>query len=397
MPERRAPPEAASAFRALLLLLVVTLLQGCETTVVTPVEVDRVEVVPSDVTLVEGERATFSAVLRNAGGDELGAGRVTWSTDDPNVALVSSDGVVDALSRGSTRIRASVADVSGTAALRVLLGPTLQLSTDEVSFEATADDVETRVAEIDIENGGAGALEGLEVRAEDSSGASPSWLAAALLASAAPTRLELRADPAGLEPGTYEARLTIASSSAEEDAEVDVSLRIRDRDEDDEDDDERGSVCGISGNFVSGDLRIPRDTRCVIDDLHVAGNLRLDEGASLVGSHVRVTGNVEGREAEELTLTDAAIFGDLRFEDGGSLTLRESSVAGKVEIKSNVGSIELQDNVIEDDVKLEKNRGGPFSLVRNTIDDKLDCKENDPPPAGAGNVADEKTGQCRAL
>ena len=389
MPDRRASSGAVVAFRAWPLLLVVTLSQACETSVVTPVEIDQVEVVPPETTLVEGERETFSATLWERGGAELSGARATWTVDDPDVASVTSDGVVEALSAGSTRLRASVGDVSGTAALRVLLGPTLELSAHSVSFEATRGDLEPRIAEIYVDNAGAGALEGLEARAEDGGGATPSWLAAELLAPAAPTRLRLRAEPGGLETGTHEALVTVTSPQAGEPARIVVSLRVSDPDQ--------GPACEIRSDFISGDLRIPRDTKCVISDLFVAGNLRLDAGASVVGSDIRVNGNVEAKGADQLTLTDALIFGDLRFEDGGSVSLRESHVDGKVELKSNLGSIELQDNVIDDEAKLEKNRGGPFRVVGNTIDGKLECKENDPPPTGSGNVADEKTDQCSGL
>jgi hypothetical protein len=387
--EPRAFSGVALALRAPLLLLVVTLPQACDTTVVTPVDIERVVVVPSDLTLLEGERESVSAILRDRTGGELGGARVTWTTDDPDVASVTSNGVVDARSPGSTRIRASVGGISGSAAVRVLRGPTLQLSARSVSFDAGPDDPQPKLAEIDVENGGAGALEELQVRAEDSGGATPSWLEAELLATATPTRLRLRADPSGLEPGTHEALVTISASSAQDDAHVEVTVRVRGR--------EPGPACEIGGNSISGDLRIPRNTRCVVSDLHVAGNLRLDAGASLIGSDVRVDGNVDGRDAEELTLTDAWILGNFRFRDGGSVTLRESRVEGDVELMSNVGSIELRDNVMDDDVTLEKNRGGPFHLFRNTIDGDLECKGNDPLPSGSGNVADEKKGQCSGL
>jgi hypothetical protein len=69
-----------------------------------------------------------------------------------------------------------------------------------------------------------------------------------------------------------------------------------------------------------------------------------------------------------------------------------------MEIKENRGRIDLRDNTVEDDVKLDKNRGGPFTLFRNEIEGKLECKGNTPAPTGSGNVVDKKEGgQCRGL
>lgn len=284
MADRQASHGADFQCRASLLLLIVTLLQACEKTLVTPVDIDQVEVVPSGITLLEGERETFSAILKETSGEALSGAPVTWTVDDPEVASVTSDGVVEALTAGSTLLRASLGDVSGTAALRV--------------------------------------------------------------------------------------------------------LRL---------DQEQGPACEIRSNFISGDLRIPTNTQCVISDLHVSGHLRLEAGARVTGTEVRVDGNVEAKHAEELTLTDALIFGDLKFEDGRSVSLRESHVGGKVELKSNGGPVELRDNVIEDDVKLEKNRVGPLRLVGNSVDGKLECKNNEPSPTGTGNVAQQMTGQCSGL
>ena len=394
MPDRRVSYRAVVAVRVSLLLLIVHLLQACETTHVTEVEIDAVEVVPASITLLEGDRETVSVVVREASGDAISGGRVTWTIDDPEVATVTSEGIVEAVYPGSTLVRASLGNASGTAQLTVLRGPTLELSTNTVSFQSTTRETETHVAEIDVENAGAGVLEGLDVRVEDSGGAAVSWISTELLDTTAPTRLRVRADPSGLEPGTREAVVTVTSSTAKDPAHIQVSLRIRDEDEDQDEGPDEGPACRITSRTVAGDLRIPANTACVLHDVHVTGHLRLEAGASVIGTDVSVAGNVEGKRADDLTLTDGLIFGDLKLEDGGSTTLRESHVGGTVELKSNVGSIELRDNTIAKDVKLERNRVGPFRVVGNTVDGKLECKDNDPPPSATGNVVEQTTEQC---
>ena len=96
-------------------------------------------------------------------------------------------------------------------------------------------------------------------------------------------------------------------------------------------------------------------------------------------------------------LDDASLFGELRFERGGSVTIRDSQVERKVSLKANVGTIAVSDSRIEETLALEENRGGPFTLYRNTTE-KLECRENDPPPTGEGNVVDSRGGgQCQGL
>ena len=98
------------------------LVSACETEVVSLVEVD-VEVYPPSITLSEGDRATASAVIRERGGAELSGMSVTWTVDDPAVATVNSEGVVEGRAPGFTLVRASSAGASGSAEVRVSAAP----------------------------------------------------------------------------------------------------------------------------------------------------------------------------------------------------------------------------------------------------------------------------------
>lgn len=157
-------------------------------------------------------------------------------------------------------------------------------------------------------------------------------------------------------------------------------------------------ACDIRNHTFVDDFEIPRNTRCVFTNVHVRGDLDLREGARLIAADLRVDGALEANSADELILTEGRIHGHVKFEKGGSVTISDSYIDGKLELKSNRGSLDVRDNTIEDEVKLEKNSGGPFTLFRNTIDGKLECKDNEPLPTGGGNVVDdEKVGQCRDL
>jgi hypothetical protein len=110
------------AFRHSSSALVIGLLASCETVVVSMVEVSEVEVFPSSLTLMEGETETASAIVRSEGAEVTGL-TVTWTVDDPRIATVSEEGVIEARAPGVTTVRASSEGVSGTVVVRVLAQP----------------------------------------------------------------------------------------------------------------------------------------------------------------------------------------------------------------------------------------------------------------------------------
>jgi len=376
--------------RRLLLVLGLLQLPACETSVISLVEVAEVEVSPPRITLLEGSRETLSVSLTADGGMELSDRTVTWTVDDSAVATVSSDGVVEGRAPGTTLIHAASEGVSGAAEVTVVSGPAIRVATEIVDLAASSGDSPI-TREIDVVNSGNGELGALGTSVSGTEGSSAAWLDAELLGTTAPTRLRLRVSVGDLEEGSYEALVVVESSAATNAAEVRVRLTVVATPEPDH-------SCDIRNHTFVDDLEIPRNTTCVLTNVHVRGKLTLRAGARLIASDLRVDEALEANGADELTLTDARIDGDLKFEKGSSVAISDSWFDGNLELKSNRGSIELRDNVIEDDVKLEKNSGGPFILLRNTIYEKLECKDNEPRPTGSGNVVeDERVDQCRGL
>jgi hypothetical protein len=276
-------------------------LAGCETVVVSMVEVADVEIVPGSITLVAGQSESASAVLRERGGLELLGRSVTWTVDDPEIATVTPDGIVAARSPGNTIVRASSEGVTGLAEVRVLAG---------------------------------------------------------------------EEDP---------------------DREEDEPDRD-DEDEPDRDDD----VCDVIDQLLT-DVTLERGVTCVFTDVRVRGRLELREGSRLVATRLIVDGPISSSGAASVTLDDSRVYGDVKLEKGGSITIRRSQVSKKVELIENLGAITVSDTRIEETLKVDKNRGGPFSLLRNTSRN-LECKENDPAPTGSGNVVSGRDrGQCEGL
>jgi len=89
------------------------------TLTVNPPPVGSVIVNPPNQTITDGNTATFTATLKDAGGDTLTGRVVTWSSSDPTVATIDNSGTATTTGPGSTTITATSEGKSGTASLQV--------------------------------------------------------------------------------------------------------------------------------------------------------------------------------------------------------------------------------------------------------------------------------------
>jgi serine/threonine-protein kinase len=81
--------------------------------------VAAIDVSPPTVTLPAGERAALRATPRDTGGTEVLEAAVEWSSSDPAVATVSTDGAVTAVAPGNAAITARSGASSATIAVQV--------------------------------------------------------------------------------------------------------------------------------------------------------------------------------------------------------------------------------------------------------------------------------------
>ncbi|MEO6443754.1 MAG: Ig-like domain-containing protein, partial [Gemmatimonadaceae bacterium] len=86
---------------------------------VSLVPVDSVSVTPRTSTLAAGQTVQLTARLVDATGTVLTGRSVTWTSDQPSIATVSSSGLVAALTTGQARITATSEGASGTATVTV--------------------------------------------------------------------------------------------------------------------------------------------------------------------------------------------------------------------------------------------------------------------------------------
>ncbi len=103
-------------------LAALLLLGACGGETTTEPTVVRVEVTPTSATLnAAGATQAFTARAVDGRGDPVPGQSVSWSTDDPGVATISSGGVATAVATGVTAVSATASGVTGTAQLTVLL------------------------------------------------------------------------------------------------------------------------------------------------------------------------------------------------------------------------------------------------------------------------------------
>jgi len=86
---------------------------------VSPVRVDTVVVLPSQLALAVGEEGHLRTLLFSREGKELEGREVTWSSSDPQVARPSADGTVSGLRLGRAVITATSEGRAGTVTVEV--------------------------------------------------------------------------------------------------------------------------------------------------------------------------------------------------------------------------------------------------------------------------------------
>ncbi len=104
--------------------------------VIAMAAVSSVEIVPDEMSLIAGEHQTLYAVLRDAEGGALER-PLAWTTSDPAVATVASDGTVTAVSMGTVEVAATSEQVTGRGFVTVAREPvaTLQMSPASLHLE----------------------------------------------------------------------------------------------------------------------------------------------------------------------------------------------------------------------------------------------------------------------
>ncbi|WP_026849990.1 hypothetical protein [Gemmatimonas phototrophica] len=178
-----------------------------------------------------------------------------------------------------------------------------------------------------------------------------------------------------------------------------------------------GATCALAGTTVRGNVKVSFDGSVVATGARIAGSVQAEDGRSVtLTANTAVTGDVEVKRRAAARVENSTIGGNVLIEEtGASLTAFDSRILGNVQVSKaeradvarvtvegdvqfseNIGALRSDAAIVRGNMQIEKNRGG-VTLTGNRVSQTLECKENVPAPTGAGNVANEKKEQCRAL
>jgi Tol biopolymer transport system component len=102
---------------------------ACDNTSTAPTRpVATVVVSPATRTLLTGDEQRYAARALDANGQDITDRPITWSSSNPTVASVSTDGLVTALQPGTVSINAAVEGRTGSGTLQVELAPVATVS-----------------------------------------------------------------------------------------------------------------------------------------------------------------------------------------------------------------------------------------------------------------------------
>ncbi|MCU0633887.1 MAG: Ig-like domain-containing protein, partial [Gemmatimonadaceae bacterium] len=95
---------------------------------VLPRDVARVQVLPAALSVRLGSTATIQARTFDAEGELLTGRAIAWTSSNPQIATVTSEGVVTAIAAGAATITATSEGRTGQAAVTVTLAPVASVS-----------------------------------------------------------------------------------------------------------------------------------------------------------------------------------------------------------------------------------------------------------------------------
>ena len=159
-----------------------------------------------------------------------------------------------------------------------------------------------------------------------------------------------------------------------------------------------GSEIAITPSLMSGNPPPPSAPRGRVGgNLVCDGCVFADSGRAIIGGAIQI----KNASAGSFIFDGNEIAGDVEVLDSAAgefaFELDGNTIGGNVKYERNRGPINILNNTIRGNLQFFANREGPFDISENRIGGNLQCEENVPPPAGGGNVASTKEGQCRAL
>ncbi len=155
---------------------------------------------------------------------------------------------------------------------------------------------------------------------------------------------------------------------------------------------------GTIGAKTVDNLRVPDGAKCTLKGTKVEGTIKVENGATLLANGVKVKGNIQSEGFENIRVKkDSTVGGSVQLKNGqGPASIVSTRITGDLQFEANSGQVVARKNTVLANLQAVQNTGG-VEISDNKISENLQCKENEPPPTGGGNTADDKEDQCAAL
>lgn len=191
------------------LAVLALLAAGCRDTILSVVEVARVEIqgLPAGGVAV-GDTLQLHAAVTGADGKALSGRRVEWASSDTAVVKVSAGGRATAVATGTAVVTATAEGQSASAPLRVGAPPELALASDSVVLRARVGSTTPAVDSVEVTSTGAGQVGGLTATVSYPAGSADGWLSVSV-GGPVPTRIMLQASSGSLPTGRHPATVSI--------------------------------------------------------------------------------------------------------------------------------------------------------------------------------------------
>lgn len=159
-----------------------------------------------------------------------------------------------------------------------------------------------------------------------------------------------------------------------------------------------GATCTLTGTRVQSDVEVKSDASVRIEaGARVGGNVKGANSRRVAVLNTHVNGNIQTDNTGTVLVRNRTfVGGNIQLKQGGTARVENTTVDGDIQFEENDDRLSAASNRVGGNFQVFKNTGG-VSLVNNRIAENLQCKENDPPPTGSGNIAGSKEDQCARL
>ncbi len=182
---------------------------------------------------------------------------------------------------------------------------------------------------------------------------------------------------------------------------------------------------GVYGGGFKGNMTVSSGQVCTLFNGSVTGNVTVNPGGSFVLNNGSASGNVQLQGGGNLGLTNATVGGNVQVNGGGTFTIGPvSTINGNLEIQNipagpahnqicgttvkgnlqfhnngtavDIGAAGCVGNSVGGNLQVQNNTAA-VNIFGNAVGHSLQCSSNSPAPAGSGNSAAARQGQCSSF